>query len=350
MKCSRIHIRNIGPVTEGEIDLRKVMVFFGPSNTGKSIVSRLIHALQRLESPPSLLRRVDHIDRKKVSKGDMARLYGEAILIHAAVERDDVVTHGYKSCRLTVSRNHKASNLDLDFKPPRADYSTHIDKLCDPKETSKAKSSSVYIPAGRTGTVQSFTDIIHLKLGFVEFALQTTIQSIKSDLAKRRGAHALKREDIMPPIGSLPPHIEQFHDLVAQTILGRPSREFNRSFSKIFGGIITKSNTGKLKRSHAVYRDPQGHKVPISSAGSGLLASAPLLAGLHYVRGGGTLIIEEPEAHVEPSTQLALIDEIVSTSLSKNVQLLLTTHSDYVVEKILALVALCHNCEPNTLT
>ena len=96
MKCSRIRIRNIGPVTEGEIDLRKVMVFFGPSNTGKSIVSRLIHALQRLESPPSLLRRVDHIDRKKVSKDDMARLYGEAILIHAAVERDDVVTHGYR--------------------------------------------------------------------------------------------------------------------------------------------------------------------------------------------------------------------------------------------------------------
>ena len=34
-----------------------------------------------------------------------------------------------------------------------------------------------------------------------------------------------------------------------------------------------------------------------------------------------------------------LIDEIISVSLSKNVQLVLATHSDYVVKKILSLVA-----------
>ena len=69
------------------------------------------------------------------------------------------------------------------------------------------------------------------------------------------------------------------------------------------------------------------------------MASAPLLAGLHYVKPGGALIIEEPEAHVEPSTQLALLNEITGTTLSKNVQLVLTTHSDYIIKKLLALVA-----------
>ncbi len=76
MKCKRIHIMNIGPVTEGEVDLKKVMVFFGPNNTGKSIVSRLIHALQRLESPPSLLRLLGH-NKKKITKDGMTRLYGD---------------------------------------------------------------------------------------------------------------------------------------------------------------------------------------------------------------------------------------------------------------------------------
>lgn len=69
------------------------------------------------------------------------------------------------------------------------------------------------------------------------------------------------------------------------------------------------------------------------------MASAPLLAGLHYTAAGGALTIEEPEAHVEPSTQLALIGEIVSVALSKNIRLVMTTHSDYVVKKILALVS-----------
>ena len=65
MKCKRIRIANIGPVTEGEVDMKKVLVFIGPSNAGKSIVSRLIHALRRLDSPPSLLRQRGHDDRKK---------------------------------------------------------------------------------------------------------------------------------------------------------------------------------------------------------------------------------------------------------------------------------------------
>lgn len=215
----------------------------------------------------------------------------------------------------------------------------YTDNLDDPNHTSKAMTNSVYIPAGRTGTVQSFTEIIYLKLGLAEYALHVTMQGLKGSIAGRLQARVPKREEILPPPGSLPPHIEQFHDLVARTIQGRPSRRFNRSFSKIFGGTIAKQATGKIKLVHPVYRDPQGHSVAVSSAGSGLVSSAPILAGLHYVEKGGTLIIEEPEVHVEPSTQLALIDEIVSVSLSKNVQLVLTTHSDYVVKKILALVA-----------
>ena len=143
----------------------------------------------------------------------------------------------------------------------------------------------------------------------------------------------------MPPQGSLPPHMEQFHDLVARTLMSNPNRRFNKSFSNIFGGTIVKNGADKLRRGHIAYRDPHGHKAPITSAGSGLLASAPLLAGLHYTAPGGALTIEEPEAHVEPSTQLALIGEIVSVALSKNIRLVMTTHSDYVVKKILALVS-----------
>ena len=337
MKCRRIRIANVGPVEEGEVDLRKVMVFMGPSNTGKSIVSRLIHALRQLESPPSLLRRLGHDGRKKVSGRDLSRLYGEAVLLHAGLERDGVVTHGRSSCRLTVSRNCGTSDLGLDFGLPPAAYSAHIDRLHD-QEAGVARDTGVYIPSGRTGVVQSFADIIQLRLDFTKFALQTAMQSARSH-AGERGARAPKREVVVPPRGSLPPHMVQFHDLVARTIMGRPSRQFNRSLSRVFGGTISRSSTGRLRQGRTVYRDAQGHKSPIGSAGSGLLASAPLLAGLHYVRGGGSLIVEEPEAHMEPSAQLALIGEMVSVSLPKNVQLLLTTHSDYVVKKLLALVA-----------
>ena len=339
MKCKRIRIENIGPVTEGEVDMKKVLVFIGPNNTGKSIVSHLIHALRRLDSPPSLLRQLGHDGRKKISKRDLSRLYGEAVLLYSSLERSDVVTHGRKSCRLTVSRGSGAPDIDLDFEPPTASCSAYVDNMASPDYADKPKGGSLYIPAGRTGTVQSFTEIIYPNLRFAEFALRATMQGLNGKIAGVLKARAPKREEIMPPPGRLPPYMVQFHDLVAKTILERPSRQFNRSLSKIFGVIVAKHFVGKIGRGQAAHRDLQGHKAAISSAGSGILAAAPILAGLHYVGDGGALIIEEPEAHVEPSAQLALIDELVSVSMSKNVQLLLTTHSDYVVKKILALVA-----------
>lgn len=338
MNCTRIEISNVGPVTDGEIDLKKIMVFFGPNNTGKSIVSRLIHALYKLDSPASLSRLLGQDGAKKVSRRDLLSLYGEDVLLHAALARDDVVTHGYDAAKLTVHTG-KTAPLELSFDPPNQAYARHMDMLHNPTRTSKVQSDSVYIPAGRTGTLQSFHDILYLKLSVVEYSLHLSLQSVKNALADPPGAQPTKKESLSPPLGSLPPHIEQFHDLVEKTIMGNPSGQFNRSFSRMFRGRITKPSGGRLVRDRVVYAGPHGHEVSLGAAGSGLLASAPLLSGLHYVKRGGSLIIEGPEAHIEPSTQLALTGEIVATAMSKNVRLLLTTHSDYVIKKILALVA-----------
>ena len=339
MKFGRVRISNIGPVAEGEVDLKKIAVFLGPNNAGKSIVSRLVHALRRLDTPQSLLRPLRRGGGKKVGAGDLSRLYGEAVLFHSALARDDVAARGQKACRLDVSGSSGRPIVGLDFGPVPAACSAYADRLYDPVRARSAQGGSVYIPAGRTGTVQSFADIVRQRLGAAEFALHAALRGLKGDPAGSPGARAPKREDVMPPPAGLPPHMAQFHDLVMRTILGSPSRQFNRSLSRIFGGTIARRPAGGPGRARAVYRDARGHRVPIDSAGSGILAAAPLLAGLHYVERGGILIAEEPEAHVEPSTQLALVDEMVSVSLSKNARLLLTTHSDYVVKKILALVA-----------
>ena len=53
----RIAVKNFGPVAEGEIDLRPLTVFVGPSNTGKTWFAVLIYALHRVlngfpEFPP----------------------------------------------------------------------------------------------------------------------------------------------------------------------------------------------------------------------------------------------------------------------------------------------------------
>ena len=43
----RVRVRNFGPIKEGNIQLRPLTVFVGPSNTGKSYLATLIYALHR---------------------------------------------------------------------------------------------------------------------------------------------------------------------------------------------------------------------------------------------------------------------------------------------------------------
>ena len=43
-----ISVRNFGPIAEADLDLRPLTVFVGPSNTGKTYLSVLIYALQRI--------------------------------------------------------------------------------------------------------------------------------------------------------------------------------------------------------------------------------------------------------------------------------------------------------------
>ena len=101
MKCRRMRIANIGPVIGGEVGLKKVVVFVGPNGTGKSIAARLVYALRRLDSPPSLQRRLGRGGKKSASAGGLSRLYGEAVLLHAGLDRDEVAAHG-RPCRLAV--------------------------------------------------------------------------------------------------------------------------------------------------------------------------------------------------------------------------------------------------------
>ena len=44
----RIAAREFGPVAEGEVELRPLTVFVGPSNTGKTYLAVLIYALHRI--------------------------------------------------------------------------------------------------------------------------------------------------------------------------------------------------------------------------------------------------------------------------------------------------------------
>ena len=57
----RLEVANFGPIVKGEVDLRPLTVFVGPSNTGKSYMAILIYALHRYFSNNDGRRRHTHL-------------------------------------------------------------------------------------------------------------------------------------------------------------------------------------------------------------------------------------------------------------------------------------------------
>jgi predicted ATPase len=69
-----------------------------------------------------------------------------------------------------------------------------------------------------------------------------------------------------------------------------------------------------------------------------VVSAYPIVIGLNRLAENGMLIVEEPEAHLEPRLQMELMKLITNVISQLNGRLVLTTHSDLTVKSILAKV------------
>ena len=90
-----------------------------------------------------------------------------------------------------------------------------------------------------------------------------------------------------------------------------------------------------------VYR-PDGWKqdLPLMSASSMVSELAPVVLYLrHVVQPGDLLIIEEPESHLHPAMQVEFTRQL-AVAVQSGVRILITTHSEWVLEELANLVRL----------
>jgi AAA15 family ATPase/GTPase len=76
-------------------------------------------------------------------------------------------------------------------------------------------------------------------------------------------------------------------------------------------------------------------RIEISKASSGQQEAVPLLFAIsRFPAPGRTLIIEEPEAHLFPESQVEILKFIVSQSINRSTNILFTTHSPYLLSAL----------------
>ncbi len=332
MRFAKIALKNVGPIEHGEIRGSKVSVFIGPNNSGKSIASRVVYGLWRLDdraASPAAGRLLGGPGREG---GPADPLLGSVLVARGAgMHVRDVITHGQTSGWIEAARDGgPVTRYSYDRAEEPAMSRMHA--LLS-REGVGATADCMYVPAGRTGAMQSLLMFMRIKSDL----LNTVWETQGGDAPPKGHSPQPKSRDAIRHRRLVPEHLERFTDLVLEAASGGIPDDAQGLFTALFHGTVEIDGSYSLPQ--VCYRDPSGFVAKIDSAGSGTVSSFPIIASMHMVEAGGALIIEEPEAHLEPLSQQKMITALVRAAQAKNVSLVFTTHSEYVVYPLLTMVS-----------
>jgi predicted ATPase len=88
-----------------------------------------------------------------------------------------------------------------------------------------------------------------------------------------------------------------------------------------------------------VRRDPESPETSITDVGFGVSQILPALVLLYYAPEHSTVILEQPEIHLHPAVQSALADVIITVVKSRNIQVILESHSEHLLQRLLRRIA-----------
>lgn len=82
-----------------------------------------------------------------------------------------------------------------------------------------------------------------------------------------------------------------------------------------------------------VRRDSKSTEALLTDVGFGVSQVLPALVLLYYVPEGSIILMEQPEIHLHPSVQSGLADVILTVSKSRNLQVVIESHSEHMLRR-----------------
>ena len=391
-----ITVENFGPITEANIDLRPLTVFVGPSNTGKTYFATLVYALHGLLDGFSripLLNFAGSSFAKMVSDSGISansiaseediresfknlKTSGQSFKFSDLPQRTrEDIRSGLTDSEVFSYEIERCFNLDSVSKLLRS-TSTDDNEMSISLAVSEATQNLWAIKIQNFDTEISIDEqvnrniLVHPEeeevfkksrylwqdnsLPYIEYFKV----SRSSDKSKNRQRYYLpaSRSGIMECYGvvatsimgyvvrgAMPKLSAIIGDFMMQLIVYEESRRSNNaSIDAIVAVLEGEMLAGKItsKRLPAGYPDffyqskVVKDGIPLDQVSSMVSELAPLVLFLRSgIKPGDTLIIEEPEAHLHPGAQ-ADMAVILARLVRAGVKVIITTHSDWLLEEI----------------
>jgi|GEM_PF-332654 predicted ATPase len=188
-----------------------------------------------------------------------------------------------------------------------------------------------FLPASRSGLYQALS----------------TFSAVIAELSKSRNflTHKIELPNISEPVSDYFLYLSNIN-----------SKKTNKRFTKVIKTIEELILEGEIifnSESKKIVFSPKklGVELDLSVTSSMISEIAPIVAFLKYIVSDQTftnfdrhvgkrtnlIFIEEPEAHLHPLIQVKMI-EIFSTLIKHNVKIVMTTHSNYILNKLSNLI------------
>ncbi len=200
-----------------------------------------------------------------------------------------------------------------------------VARACTSDIVSPLNLSSYYLPADRAG-------VMHMH--------QLIVRSLIASATRTR----LRPDSPSPQLTGI--HWDLLDQLVAMsTVSQRAHEELDaialRLENNLLQGEVSVGGSKHINYPYFSYRPLRWERdLPLVNASSMVTELAPVVLYIrHVIQPGELLVVEEPEAHLHPELQAKFIRLLVA-AVQSGVRVLITTHSEWILEELANLVRL----------
>lgn len=392
-----IEINNFGVIKNADIDIAPLNIFIGPNSSGKSFAARLIHCFNCNDVPnvdeEIFVYLEDYLNDNDDSIGELIFNYiqtqpklnskplkipfdeikpmiDEVVLKYLSnvfefkieeefdLSLDELINSTKSSFRININdcellkRNNenfefKSNSFTIDDKVNTSKIAINFDDdsnlliniesvLFNITELSDVNSLILIILTMITSSI--FRDIC-LKNSYYLIAERSDLVTDSKALTRRiqdKSYFSKNQIDILSKLYSIDPSKKgEFYDLGCE-------------FDKEFSGYLVDIRDNGINNDISYIDEDTNQEVSSKMLSTSIHEMALLSIYLKYVvKKDDLLIIEEPEAHLHPKNQRIMAKYIVR-AVNNGLKVMLTTHSDYVIEQLNNFVRL-HRIDSDSL-